>query len=384
MDAIERAVRAALDKGDAGDRTFRNRIYASAQSALERSLSSRALPAGEVDSRRRHLAAAIASIEADFLPAAEADAAPYAEPDFAPEPRRAEPRWAEPPAASHRGREPAFERADPPAATYAPAAVEPDYDGLIEAGEPPRPPEPVAPSRAPELVAPRRVKPAPRELPTAILAGKPRKQPGRWRWLGLAFNTAFILLIAYGAWWTYGEAMRLYDEAKNPSAAPGKPQLSEKGVDTKADDKRWIEVFRPQDAALLTVPPGAQAKLGRTDGVETISLQSAKDGPGISVAVGQGILESLAGKRVLFNIRARSSSTEGAEMSVDCDFGALGACERKRFRVVQQAAEYMFAVTLGAQAPQGNGALVIGSDLVGEAPVEIESIRVSVIEPEQG
>ncbi|EBW1603860.1 hypothetical protein CLF39_26490, partial [Salmonella enterica subsp. enterica serovar Kottbus] len=71
MDAIERAIRSALDKGDARDRTFRERVYRQAFAALERALQ--ANPSLTVETairRRKALQARITEIEAEYLPPA--------------------------------------------------------------------------------------------------------------------------------------------------------------------------------------------------------------------------------------------------------------------------------------------------------------------------
>ena len=70
MDAIEKAIRNALEKGDAEDRAFREKVYRSAFAALERALQ--ANPSVTVETairRRKGLQAKITEIEAEFLPA---------------------------------------------------------------------------------------------------------------------------------------------------------------------------------------------------------------------------------------------------------------------------------------------------------------------------
>ncbi len=65
MDAIEKAVRNALEKGDAADKNYRRRVYVSARHALEKSMAGRALTQDLVDERFSRLAEVAAMIEAE-------------------------------------------------------------------------------------------------------------------------------------------------------------------------------------------------------------------------------------------------------------------------------------------------------------------------------
>lgn len=73
MDVIETAIRNAFEKGDSSDRAFREKVYRSAFSALERAL--KANPGVTVEmaiNRRKRLQATISEIETEFIPAAPA------------------------------------------------------------------------------------------------------------------------------------------------------------------------------------------------------------------------------------------------------------------------------------------------------------------------
>ena len=70
LDAIEKAIRNAFEKGNAEDRAFRERVYRSAFAALDRALQ--ANPGVTVEAaikRRKAVQAKIAEIESEFLPA---------------------------------------------------------------------------------------------------------------------------------------------------------------------------------------------------------------------------------------------------------------------------------------------------------------------------
>ncbi len=70
MDAIEKAIRNALEKGNAEDRAFRERVYRSAFAALDRALQANPGVTVEVAiKRRKAIQATITEIESEFLPA---------------------------------------------------------------------------------------------------------------------------------------------------------------------------------------------------------------------------------------------------------------------------------------------------------------------------
>ncbi|RWC94157.1 MAG: hypothetical protein EOS32_18315, partial [Mesorhizobium sp.] len=70
MDAIEKAIRNAFEKGNAEDRLFRERVYRSAFAALDRVLQANPNVTVEMAiKRRKAVQAKIAEIESEFLPA---------------------------------------------------------------------------------------------------------------------------------------------------------------------------------------------------------------------------------------------------------------------------------------------------------------------------
>ncbi|RVA90401.1 hypothetical protein EN925_15030, partial [Mesorhizobium sp. M7A.F.Ca.US.006.04.2.1] len=70
LDAIEKAIRNALEKGNAEDRAFRERVYRSAFAALDRALQANPGVTVEVAiKRRKAIQAKITEIESEFLPA---------------------------------------------------------------------------------------------------------------------------------------------------------------------------------------------------------------------------------------------------------------------------------------------------------------------------
>ena len=76
MDALEKAIRSAFEKGDAEDRAYREKVYRSAFAALDRAIQANTgITVERAIARRRDLQAKIAIIESEFLPAVRAAAA---------------------------------------------------------------------------------------------------------------------------------------------------------------------------------------------------------------------------------------------------------------------------------------------------------------------
>jgi hypothetical protein len=73
LDAIEKAVRNALEKGDTEDKNFRRRVYVSARHALEKSMKGKKIAQRVADDKFARLSEVAASIETEFSAAEEAE-----------------------------------------------------------------------------------------------------------------------------------------------------------------------------------------------------------------------------------------------------------------------------------------------------------------------
>ncbi len=81
----------------------------------------------------------------------------------------------------------------------------------------------------------------------------------------------------------------------------------------------------------------------------------------------------------MFDIIARAEDGKDTQISVDCNFGELGDCGRKRYAVGQQRNEYLFDVKFPDKRPGSAGTIAVNSDFdkQGKA-VNIYEIRVSI------
>jgi hypothetical protein len=153
-------------------------------------------------------------------------------------------------------------------------------------------------------------------------------------------------------------------------------------VPGQADAERnWITVFTPDNATQVAAPADTSAEVMEDDSGSFLRIRSGESGSAIVFDVGQGILEQIAGKKATFDIVARAEEGQETEMSVDCNFGELGDCGRKRYAVGYQRGDYLFELDFPNASPGSGGTIAINSDFSNQGKaVDIYEIRVSVAE----
>ncbi|WP_027052548.1 hypothetical protein [Mesorhizobium erdmanii] len=376
MDAIEKAIRNALEKGNAEDRAFRERVYRSAFAALDRALQANPGVTVEVAiKRRKAIQEKITEIESEFLPAV---------PDGGPQ--------VDAPAAAA-GAAPAIEIGDKtpsPAVAVAvdgPASDEPRSRVL-----------PVVPDIMPDATlpgAPAIDMSAPAMSGAAAEVAPDRDERRiRGRRLPLTaifFTVTLLAAIGIGAFFAIQTGV-FKTAAQLDTAPPEAPPTVEDDDFTPADganapakpgsadqSRNWINVFSPTDPTHVAAPSDAKAEAMKDDSGPFLRIQSGPSGSAVAFDVGQGVLEKLAGKHAVFDIIARAEDGKDTQISVDCNFGELGDCGRKRYAVGQQRNEYLFDVQFPDKRPGSAGTIAVNSDFdkQGKA-VNIYEIRVSI------
>lgn len=331
LDAIEKAIRNAFEKGDPTQRAFREKVYRSAFAALERALQANPNVTVENAIRRRDaLSSTISQIESEYLPAVPAVEAADAE-------------------ASEAGS--TFEPVIGPDDREPPRYGADDDD---EAVEPPSDP------------------------------GERRDRGGGW--LRPVAGLAALVLLALGAWWLLGSG------PPTASDRPAPPQTAENGdtTETQAEPPRavgtdgledWISVFDPADPTTVTAPGDSRAEITEEDGERFMRISSGSSGSPVLFDVGQGVLEQVAGRRAVFGIVAQAQEGSETQISVDCSLAELGDCGRKRYAVGVTREEFLFEMDLPAVNPGAGGTIAINPDIEnGGRPVDIFAIRVSPAE----
>ncbi|MEP9386207.1 hypothetical protein [Mesorhizobium sp. KR9-304] len=375
MDPVEKAIRNALEKGDAEDRAFREKVYRAAFAALERATASQPELTVEMAIRRRqNLQAKITSIESEYLPAAPAlPIHPGEVPSVSlgMEQPEAEAPAVETPSSpgTEQGAAPsvALDDAQRPAAD-GPGANAPAVDLGAGAAEPE-----LAGSQA-----------------AAVAPDRDERRARKRRPLAAMFVTVTLLCAAaIGGWWAF--QLGLFELPESPPPAP--PQIVEEfdpadetplppGEPGGALELRsWITVFSPDDPSGVNAPTGATADVSEDESGEFMRIRSGTTGAAVVFDVGQGILEQIVGKKAVFDISARAEDGTQTQISINCDFGELGDCGRQRYAVGYERGEYLFDVQLPALRPGAGGSIAVISDFSNEGKaVDIYEIRVSVVE----
>ena len=191
---------------------------------------------------------------------------------------------------------------------------------------------------------------------------------------------------AIGGWWVYQTGLFGPPDGgavPNPPAVVEGEEFSPGGVPPpvtgETAPRNWVNVFSPDDPSRINAPSGTSAEVMQDESGSFLRIRS--DGSAVSFDVGQGILERIAGGRAVFDIDARAADGQETQISVDCNFGALGDCGRKRYEVGYERSEYLFEVELKAGEPGGAGSISDNSDFAGEGrAVDIYEIRVSAVE----
>ncbi len=341
MDAIEKAIRNALEKGDAGSQAYRERVYNSAFAALERALSTRESISPEAaEQRRKNLRAKIIEIETEFVPATDRPSE---------EVSTAEPA-------------PAVEASQPVAAPAEPPSV--------DSGDRLQPPGEQSQDTQSEIVADTR----------------PRRRP---------FATMFIIVlllaaIGTGAWWTIQSGILVPADERNGSVPNPPPELNgenfrpekildgDDGTENSDIPRDWITIFEPDNSTEVTVPGGTDARLVERDGENYLRISTSGEAE-ILFDIGEGTLERIAGGQALFSISARAQEEEVTQISVACDLGELGNCGRKRYEVGAAISELLFELELPGREPGAAGTVAINPDISGSGRMlDIKDIRVAI------
>lgn len=382
MDPIEKAIRNAFEKGNADDRTFREKVYRSAFSALDRALQANPNLTVEVAiNRRKAMQARIAEIESEFLPAVAAAAPPVENGESA--------AAAEAPSIDVEPRSQAGVPAIEPAGRREPSIGEERTVSPGAAGS--RPVQPAVPAieMEPTLAG------SPQAEPALSAAGGAEVSPDRDErrasrrrlpYGGLLLGLLLLCTVAGGLWWasTSGLLKAPSQGGNRPAATQGNETTPSGGIQGIAkpgetDPARdWITVFTPSDPTQVSAPSDAKAEVMQDDTGSFLRIRSGASGSAVSFDVGQGVLERLAGKHAVFDILARSEEGKETQMSIDCNFGEMGDCGRKRYGVGHERNEYLFDVQFPANRPGSAGTIAINSDLEGQGKsIDIYEIRVS-------
>lgn len=339
MESIERAIRNAFAKADAHNPATRQRIYESAWGAHERALATNtALSDGHKEQRRQKLKDAISSIEQEFKNGGGANDRREPTVDA---PHREDPLLA------GRAEEasPALDAGDIRAATGRKKRSNADlgYEGGVSRKD----------------------------------RGK-KKRHSRFYSFGIpALVLVVVGFIGYSLYNSFIDLSR--GPANNPLYGDGNVAPLKEGEEPGG--LKWITIFQPSEATRMSVKGRATAEI-RQEGTRSFArVQSSGAEDTVTFDVGEGILDQLEGKKATFDIVARADDGKMTQMSVNCDFGSLGDCGRRRYDVRDSVSDFLFDMDIPAGQKAGRpGTITVNSDLSGSGkPVNIYQIRVSTV-----
>ena len=368
MDAIETAIRNAFERGDAKDRAFREEVYRKAFAALDRALQANPELTVEAAIRRRKvLQEKIVEIESEYLPGA-APAVP--EPRVEPPRRERDPLAG--PVAVRMESGPAPEIDWPADADFADASdsAGPDLGQLDMRDE-------------------RRMARAPAGAVSVEADPDPVRARRRRPYAYVFVAATLAAVIGIGLVFAWRTGLFLSQEERdtsvpNPPSAEVEdyaPDAAEPpALSSEPDPQRdWITIFAPDDATAVSAPGDTAADAMQDESGAFLRISSGSSGAAVVFDVGQGVLESIAGRRATFNIVARAAEGEATEMAVDCNFGELGDCGRRRYAVGYEPSDYLFELTMPDRQPGAGGTIAINSDFSGGGKgVDIYGIKVAI------
>ena len=345
MESVKKAIRSALQKGDTSDRAFREKVYRQAFAALERSLQAReGLAIEELTRRREQLKGAIVDIEREVLAAIDA---------------------------KNGGQTPATNGQTPTPATSSRPA-EPFIDAPSGRREP---------DFSPRVDRRDRLDPVEVNEAAYVPAGErrtPSRRRGR-RFPLIAFLLLVVLVVAigFGLWRIIGGLPQSSPGGEAASPAQGAGDAAAPRLSGTGEERDWITIFSPSDPSSVSAPAGASAEAVDGGGNPFLRIVGEGRETAISFDIGQGVLERLAGRHVVLNLNARAEAGE-TQISISCDFGALGGCGRTRYVVGAQPSDYLLEIEVPDERVTGNGTISITPDIEGRGrALDVFSIRVS-------
>lgn len=380
MNGFEAAIRNALERSDRTNPEIRARIYHSARHALEAGLRKQGVTdTARIAAQRRWLEQLIATVEAAERQAAAAPApgerpAARVEPEFSASRQPAAAR--ETGAGSAPRREPGFASLPDEAADD--AYADDDEDDDLRA------------SRA-EAVPDGEMLGGFRGREGMVGAAEPVARPRRKRGV---FARSFIYLVLFltfasGAAWLYISGALISPSERDMSVPNPPPQVEEEdfaGTGAAFDPQGgfsgdWVELFTPESASRLKVGPAARVEVQTTAGGPAIRITATQAGRNgdVTIDVPVDVLSRMAGKTSTVALTMQSATSGSAEVSVQCQFGSLGACERHRFTASQEKFDALFKVTLPRGLTPGTPGRLTINPALGEGGKSINLFSVRLL-----
>ncbi|MBL4726787.1 MAG: hypothetical protein JKY83_08990 [Rhizobiaceae bacterium] len=213
------------------------------------------------------------------------------------------------------------------------------------------------------------------------------------KFVGFIGLLAIIALVVYVS---YLLVLALID--KNTGDQPQNREISRVSalnpVDGDAPNpNQYITLLEPNNPSTIVTDGAGQVKI--VNGVDStvlriVSLRSNFDkslpAKPILLEILPGIISQIRGKKITVEIHAKSGSSGPATFSVECMFGEIGSCGRKRFRVGLQSEAVVFSIDVKDENPGKKAYLAIRTDIASSANLsgrgdilDIISVRLRIV-----
>ncbi|WP_192847200.1 hypothetical protein, partial [Aurantimonas manganoxydans] len=205
--------------------------------------------------------------------------------------------------------------------------------------------------------------------------------------IGAVIVVLLLLLIAAAAW----VVLPLFSTTPAPVASEDGPTIAET-IQSAGEDPaltggpspdNWIDVFAGTDLEKIAAEGGARASaVAGSGGRMAVQIAAPADGDGseVSLVIGAGIVEQIAGSRARGELAVGSPDDQGREFSVSCLFAGETVCGRQRFQV--SAAEETFVFDMAVpEGAMGAAQLVIDPQIgAGAGDLNVYGFRVQAID----
>jgi hypothetical protein len=208
---------------------------------------------------------------------------------------------------------------------------------------------------------------------------------------GIFLGVTLLALAGIGTWWGISTGLIKIPgppdtdvveqvPAEDEEFTPGEEEEPQKPGEADAE-RDWIVIFSPGDPSTMNAPGDAKAETMSDEAGPFVRIRSGPSGSAIVFDIPKGVLEQISGKHAEFDIVARSEEGKETQFAVECNFGELGDCGRKRYLANYQKGDFLLQIDLPAKAPGAEGTIAVTSD-VGNAGngLDVFEIKVSISE----
>ncbi|MCF6322460.1 MAG: hypothetical protein L3J32_11930 [Rhizobiaceae bacterium] len=369
---IESLIRQALARQNGFDPQVRSKIYQSSRNALAKMIAkSGVIPPDVIEARNHLLEETISKIEHEFtdeVSVSEVELEPQSilEPSN-PAPIEPEQQTAPPISIADTNAPVAPSVHEPEITTD---TRQPEFDDINPG------------NHAPEAVVnierqPSKLDPGQQYASPTPQYARPRPKPIRY----IVWIIAITILAIIG-WIAY---MIATEFLVTPKSKPLSQQTSQ-NLDG-SDAGTFVTILEPgQPGALITSDNGTAEIINNSThpAIRIMSVRQTEtrvtQAEPLLLELAPGILKDIAGKKVTVEIMAKSGDTTPATFAVTCDFGELGECGRKRFRIGLQPEAVVFSIQISGDYQEGQRAfLAINTDVTSAAALSGNGAKIDIL-----